>query len=145
MCRPFLLAVAALLSVAFALPALQIQPPGVPARPGKAKPADPPKKDEPPPAPAKPVGPGFTAADLQKKKFAPINWVVPGIVVEGLTLLAGKPKRGKSWFALNLALAVAQGGTTLGAITAPSPTTTPSTRTAREPMKAPSSTTTGRA
>ena len=57
---------------------------------------------------------GFTAAALQDKTFAPISWVVPGIVVEGLTLLAGKPKRGKSWFALNCALAVASGGPALG-------------------------------
>ena len=35
--------------------------------------------------------------------------------------------------------------TTFGAITAPSPTTTPSTTTARDPMNAPSSTMTGRA
>ena len=57
---------------------------------------------------------GFTAAALQDKAFAPISWVVPGVIVEGLTLLAGKPKRGKSWFALNCALAVASGGSALG-------------------------------
>jgi hypothetical protein len=58
--RPFLLAVVALVSAAGALSALQIQPPGVPqARPGRAKPAEPPKKDEPPPTPKReaPDGP----------------------------------------------------------------------------------------
>ncbi len=66
------------------------------------------------PAPYIVAGKGFTAAALQDKTFAPISWVVPGIIVEGLTLLAGKPKRSKSWFALNCALAVASGGPALG-------------------------------
>ncbi len=57
-----------------------------------------------------------TAAALQKKTFAPISWAVPGIFVEGLSLLAGKPKRGKSWFALNCGVAVASGGTALGSL-----------------------------
>ena len=77
------------------------------------------KKTEAPPRipePAGVLGQGITAAELQGKRFAPIRWVVPGIVVEGLTLLAGKPKRGKSWFALNCALAVAGGGRALGAV-----------------------------
>jgi RecA-family ATPase len=46
--------------------------------------------------------------------FAPIKYVVPGIFVEGLTLLAGKPKVGKSWLLLHAAIAVARGGFTLG-------------------------------
>ena len=45
--------------------------------------------------------------------FAPIKYVVPGIIVEGLTLLAGKPKLGKSWLLLHAAVA-ARGGFTLG-------------------------------
>jgi AAA domain len=65
-------------------------------------------------APARP--PGITACELQRKQFEPIRWVVPEIIVEGLTLLAGKPKRGKSWLALNCALAVASGGKALGNI-----------------------------
>jgi RecA-family ATPase len=46
--------------------------------------------------------------------FAPIKYVVPGIIVEGLTLLAGKPKIGKSWLLLHAAVAVAANGFTLG-------------------------------
>jgi hypothetical protein len=46
--------------------------------------------------------------------FAPIKYVVPDVLVEGLTLLAGKPKVGKSWLLLNTAIAVASGGFTLG-------------------------------
>ena len=48
--------------------------------------------------------------------FPPIKYVVPGVIVEGLTLLAGKPKIGKSWLLLHAAIAVARGGITLGDI-----------------------------
>jgi predicted ATP-dependent serine protease len=58
----------------------------------------------------------FTARDLQAMKFPPLKYSVDGIVVEGITLLAGKPKLGKSWMALNLAMAVASGGLALGTI-----------------------------
>jgi hypothetical protein len=58
----------------------------------------------------------FTAADLQGMDFPPINYVVPGYLVEGLTILAGKPKLGKSWLALDWALATAYGGTACGSI-----------------------------
>ena len=43
---------------------------------------------------------------------SPVPWVreiVPGLVPAGLTLLEGKPHAGKSWLALELALAVASG------------------------------------
>jgi RecA-family ATPase len=46
--------------------------------------------------------------------FQPIKYVVPDIIVEGLTLLAGKPKVGKSWMLLDMAIAVTKGGFTLG-------------------------------
>ena len=63
----------------------------------------------------------FSAADLQKQEFPPINWVVPGVLPEGLTILAGKPKVGKSWLALDMALAVAGGGSVLGRECEPGP------------------------
>jgi hypothetical protein len=50
------------------------------------------------------------------KTFDAIKSVVPGIIVEGLTLFAGKPKIGKSWLLLHAAIAVATGGFTLGDI-----------------------------
>jgi hypothetical protein len=53
---------------------------------------------------------------LSTMTFPPIKNVIPGIIVEGLTLLAGKPKIGKSWLVLHAALAVACGGFTLGDI-----------------------------
>lgn len=59
----------------------------------------------------------LTAQDLFKKQFEPIRWIVPGIVAEGVTLLAGKPKLGKSWLCLDMALAVATGSQVLGSVT----------------------------
>jgi hypothetical protein len=56
----------------------------------------------------------FSAKELQNKVFAPIQWIAPGLIPEGLTLLCGKPKLGKSWAALDLAFAVAEGGQFLG-------------------------------
>jgi RecA-family ATPase len=49
----------------------------------------------------------ITAAELQTKQFKPVRTVLPGLIVEGSTLLAGKPKVGKSWLALDVCLAVA--------------------------------------
>jgi AAA domain len=51
----------------------------------------------------------ITAAALQRKVFPEIAWVLEGILPEGLTLLAGKPKVGKSWLALDLSFGVADG------------------------------------
>lgn len=58
----------------------------------------------------------ITAADLHNRDFGEIRWAVDGLIPEGATILAGKPKMGKSWLALNLALAVASGGLALGKI-----------------------------
>jgi AAA domain/Toprim-like len=58
----------------------------------------------------------FTAAPLKEKKFEPISYVVPLLIPEGVTILAGKPKVGKSWLALDLALALAGGRFVLGDI-----------------------------
>lgn len=52
---------------------------------------------------------GVTCSDLLGKSFAPITWSVPGILPSGLALLGGPPKRGKSFTAHDLALAVAGG------------------------------------
>ena len=43
-----------------------------------------------------------------------MRWVVPGMVPEGVALLAGKPKLGKSWLAMGLCVAVASGGVAFG-------------------------------
>src|SRR5262249_34565487 len=41
---------------------------------------------------------------------------IPGLLSEGLSILAGKPKMGKSFLALNLAMTIAAGGKALGDI-----------------------------
>jgi RecA-family ATPase len=56
------------------------------------------------------------AEALMAMQFQPIKYVVPGVIVEGLALLAGKPKLGKSWLLLHAAIAVARNGFTLGDI-----------------------------
>jgi hypothetical protein len=53
------------------------------------------------------------AVEINEMSFDPIKYVVPGYIVEGLTLFAGKPKLGKSWLLLHAAIAVARGGFTL--------------------------------
>lgn len=56
------------------------------------------------------------AAALDAMEFAAIKYIVPGILPEGLALLAGKPKFGKSYMALGLGIAVASGGLAFGSI-----------------------------
>lgn len=53
----------------------------------------------------------YDAADLQNRQCDPIPMLVPGLSIPavGVTLLCGKPKEGKSWFALELACSVASG------------------------------------
>jgi hypothetical protein len=58
----------------------------------------------------------WTARDLVSHSFPAIVYAVPGVVAEGLSVLAGAPKLGKSWFALNIATAVAHGGVAIGRI-----------------------------
>jgi hypothetical protein len=60
-----------------------------------------------------------TAEAIMSKTYAPVKYVVPGVFVEGLTLFAGKPKVGKSWFLLHAAVAVGRGSFTLGEIKCP--------------------------
>jgi len=55
----------------------------------------------------------FDLPSLMAQKFDPLKWMVEGIIPEGCVVLAGRPKIGKSWFALQLALAVASGGKAL--------------------------------
>src|SRR5262245_31140802 len=56
----------------------------------------------------------ITAADLQTKQFKPVRIILPGLIPEGVTILAGKPKVGKSWFVLDVCLAVAGNRFVLG-------------------------------
>ena len=49
----------------------------------------------------------ITAAALQTKQFKPVRIILPDLIPEGVTILAGKPKMGKSWLALDVCMAVA--------------------------------------
>ena len=51
----------------------------------------------------------ISARDLQDKEFQPVQWVVDGLLPQGLALLVSPPKYGKSWFVLDLCLSVAAG------------------------------------
>lgn len=51
----------------------------------------------------------ISAAELQHMMFPEPRFIVPNLIPEGLTILAGAPKIGKSWMALGVALAVASG------------------------------------
>jgi RecA-family ATPase len=57
-----------------------------------------------------------SAHELRRREFDPIRYVVPGYIAEGCTLLAGRPKLGKSWLVLEMGLAVATGEACLGGI-----------------------------
>ena len=56
----------------------------------------------------------FSLQELLSWELPPVRWAIPEILPEGLTLLAGKPKLGKSWLALSAALSIASGGVALG-------------------------------
>jgi RecA-family ATPase len=55
-------------------------------------------------------------ATILATEFAPIQWVVTGYVAEGLSVLAGRQKLGKTWLAMDWAIAVACGGFAMGTI-----------------------------
>jgi hypothetical protein len=59
---------------------------------------------------------GYTASELMQIDFPEPVWVVPNLLPQGLTLLCGKPKMGKSFLALNIALDLSSGSNVLGKI-----------------------------
>jgi hypothetical protein len=83
-----------------------VQPGAAPA--GEQKKKDEKKQEAPPKG--KPKLEPFEATSLMEKEFAPIKWVVPGLLPEGSSLAAARPKIGKSWLMLALSVAVAEGG-----------------------------------
>jgi hypothetical protein len=79
-----------------------------------AKPAEPPREDP------KPTGKQGTWRDnlidpqkLCDEQFPEVKYVVPGIIPEGVTLVASRPKLGKSWLILQISTAIATGTVTL--------------------------------
>ena len=55
----------------------------------------------------------FTTSDILDADIPPLEWIVPDILPQGLATLAGRPKQGKSWLALQIAVAVGTGGRVL--------------------------------
>ena len=51
----------------------------------------------------------ITAEDLQNRTYEPTHFLVDELIPEGLHILAGAPKIGKSWLALWLCLCISQG------------------------------------
>jgi hypothetical protein len=58
----------------------------------------------------------WTADELMAMSFPEPTWAVPGIIAEGVNLLAGPPKVGKSWLSLGLGLCIAAGTPAFGTI-----------------------------
>jgi hypothetical protein len=58
----------------------------------------------------------ISASFLLGLELPEARWAVPDVLPEGVTILAGKPKIGKSWLALGLGVAVGSGGHALGKI-----------------------------
>lgn len=52
--------------------------------------------------------------DLMSMDFPEQKFLIPGILPEGVSLLAAKPKAGKSWLGLDLCVSLAIGGRVLG-------------------------------
>src|SRR5581483_3324965 len=57
--------------------------------------------------------------ELLGADLPPVAWAVPDLLPDGLTLLAGPPKLGKSWMVLDIAISVAAGRPVLGRATEP--------------------------
>src|SRR5690606_31549735 len=74
----------------------------------------PPPRVTKPRAAVTPTVPTVAAEDFVKRRFPPVAWIVQNVMPEGLTMLAGKPKTGKSFLAVNVSVAVACGGKALG-------------------------------
>lgn len=57
-----------------------------------------------------------SAAELHQKVFPELVQFIHGVITEGFGIVAGPPKLGKSWWTLNIALAVAAAGRAFGKI-----------------------------
>jgi hypothetical protein len=83
-------------------------------RPGKTPPAAAIDDVEPDDSPALP--PRITTSEIMASPAPPHAWVVPDYLGNELTVLAGARNSGKSWLALDFAIAVAGGGKAMGAV-----------------------------
>ena len=58
----------------------------------------------------------YSGHELRTMEVTPARWFIPDMLSTGLTILAGPPKIGKSYFCWNIALAVAVGGVAFSSI-----------------------------
>lgn len=63
-----------------------------------------------------PLDNSFNADWLTQQTLPAVEYVVPGVIPEGLTLLVAPPKIGKSWMVLGLGVSAATGGKAFGSI-----------------------------
>ena len=56
----------------------------------------------------------ITSQELQSTEFKEPEWVVEGILPEGLCLLSARPKKGKTWLAMGVSAAKSTGGCAFG-------------------------------
>ena len=56
----------------------------------------------------------WAVGDLLSFEFPEPVWAVPNLIPAGMSILAGRPKIGKSWLALQVAVAAGTGGRVLG-------------------------------
>jgi hypothetical protein len=56
----------------------------------------------------------FSAEQLQTMAFPPLSYLLPGLIPEGCVLCVSRPKLGKSWLVLDIAIAAALGQFVLG-------------------------------
>jgi hypothetical protein len=56
----------------------------------------------------------ISAQELCTMTFDPLKFIVPRVIPEGLTILAGRPKIGKSWLVLSVGIVLANGVAALG-------------------------------
>ena len=52
--------------------------------------------------------------EIMTTVYKPIEFVIDGLLAQGLYILAGAPKVGKSWLALDMCLSIAKGEKILG-------------------------------
>ncbi len=53
----------------------------------------------------------WNVGEILKYSFPDPNWIVPGLIPEGLSILGGRPKTGKSWLMLQAMSVISRGGT----------------------------------
>lgn len=58
----------------------------------------------------------YNVFELSRMEIEPVKWFIPRMLPSGLTILAGPPKIGKSFFCWNMAVSVAVGGIAFSSI-----------------------------